>query len=311
MLAFTHAAGHVSVLLSEAVAALAVKPDGIYLDATFGRGGHGRAILEQLGPKGRLIALDRDPQAIAAGQALADARLVLAHAPFSELAAVLDTLGAPRIDGVLFDLGVSSPQLDDPERGFSFRHDAPLDMRMDTTRGETAAAWLARANIRDITEVLKNYGEERFAFQIAEKVVALRAERSLATTGEFAALVRETVRTREPGQDAATRSFQALRIHVNQELREIALALPRALDRLTPGGRLAVIAFHSLEDRIVKNFLRDAAHPDNLPKNLPLRAAELPPPRLKLIGKPVRPSAAEVAANPRARSAILRTAEKT
>lgn len=312
MLAFVHASAHISVLLAEAVTALCVKPDGVYLDATFGRGGHSRAILERLGPSGRLIALDRDPEAIAAGKALTDkdARFTLAHRPFSELSGALDAVQVGTVDGVLFDLGVSSPQLDAPGRGFSFRYDAPLDMRMDTTQGETAAEWLARAEPKAITEVLKHYGDERFAFQISKKIVALRAERPLATTTELAALIRETVRTREPGQDPATRSFQAIRIHVNEELREIALALPQALDRLSPGGRLAVIAFHSLEDRIVKQFLRDAAQPDDLPKHLPLRADELPEPRIRIIGKPLRPSEAEIAANPRARSAVLRVAEK-
>lgn len=312
MLAFTHASAHVSVLLAETMEALRVRPDGIYLDATFGRGGHSAAILEQLGQSGRLIALDRDPEAIAAGQALAgaDARLTLAHCPFSELSGALDAAHVSAVDGILFDLGVSSPQLDAPGRGFSFRYDAPLDMRMDPTRGETAAEWLARAEPKEITEVLKNYGDERFAFQISKKIAASRAGRPLATTGELAALIREAVLTREPGQDPATRSFQAIRIHVNQELQEIGLALPKALDRLKPGGRLAVIAFHSLEDRIVKRFLREAAQPDDFPKRLPLRADELPEPRARIIGKPLRPSAAEIAANPRARSAVLRVAEK-
>jgi len=312
MLAFVHASAHISVLLAETMAALCVKPNGVYLDATFGRGGHSRAILEQLGPTGRLIALDRDPEAIAAGKTLAeaDARFTLMHRPFSELSEALDAAHVNAVDGVLFDLGVSSPQLDAPGRGFSFRHDAPLDMRMDPTRGETAAEWLARAEPKAITEVLKHNGNERFALEISKKIIAVRSTRPLATTLELAALIREAVRTREPGQDPATRSFQALRIHVNEELREIALALPQALDRLNSGGRLTVIAFHSLEDRIVKQFLRDAAQPDGLPKHLPLRADELPEPRIRLIGKPLRPSQAEIAANPRARSAILRVAEK-
>ena len=214
------------------------------------------------------------------------------------------------VDGILFDIGVSSPQIDDGERGFSFRHDAPLDMRMDTTQGETAAEWLARAEIREITEVIRDYGEERFAFQIAKKVVAARLEQPIVTTGQFAALVRATVRTREPGQDAATRSFQALRIHINQELGQLELALPQALDLLKPGGRLVVISFHSLEDRIVKNFMREQLTADSLPKSLPLRADQLPKPKLRLVGKPVKASAAEVAANPRARSAVMRVAEK-
>jgi len=210
----------------------------------------------------------------------------------------------------LFDVGVSSPQIDDGERGFSFRYDAPLDMRMDTTQGETAAEWLARAELREITEVIKNYGEERFAFQIAKKVVAARSEQPILTTTQFAALVRETVRTREPGQDPATRSFQALRIHINQELRQLEVVLPQALDLLKPGGRLVVISFHSLEDRIVKTFMRAQSTADALPKGLPLRADQLPKPKLRLVGKAFKPSPSEVVANPRARSAVMRVAEK-
>jgi 16S rRNA (cytosine1402-N4)-methyltransferase len=301
---------HVTVLLDKAVESLAIKADGIYMDATFGRGGHSRRILSLLGESGRLVALDRDPQAIAAGAEINDGRFQLVHRAFGELAEAADEGGVSGVDGVLFDVGVSSPQIDDGERGFSFRYDAPLDMRMDTTQGETAAEWLARAEIRDITEVIKNYGEERFAFQIAKKVVAARLEQPIVTTAQFAALVRSAVRTREPGQDAATRSFQALRIHINQELRQLEVALPQALDLLKPGGRLVVISFHSLEDRIVKNFMRAQATPDDLPKGLPLRADQLPQPKLRLIGKALRPEAAEVAANPRARSAVMRVAEK-
>ncbi|TXT25052.1 MAG: 16S rRNA (cytosine1402-N4)-methyltransferase [Rhodocyclaceae bacterium] len=306
----TRSAAHVTVLLEEAVDALAIKPDGIYVDATFGRGGHSRRILSELNEKGRLVAVDRDPQAIAAGAAIDDPRFLLVHRAFGELAEAADEAGVSGVDGVLFDVGVSSPQIDDGERGFSFRYDAPLDMRMDTTQGETAAEWLARAEIRDITEVIRNYGEERFAFQIAKKVVAARVEQPIVTTGQFAALVRETVRTREPGQDPATRSFQALRIHINQELRQLEIALPQALGLLKPGGRLVVICFHSLEDRIVKNFMRNESVADDLPKGLPLRADQLPKPKLRLLGKPVKPSAAEIAANPRARSAVMRVAEK-
>ncbi|MFC5300162.1 16S rRNA (cytosine(1402)-N(4))-methyltransferase RsmH [Azospira restricta] len=304
-------AQHLTVLLREAVEALAIKPAGVYVDATFGRGGHSRAILERLGPSGRLLALDRDPRAIAAAAAIGDERLRVVHRPFAEMAAAMGEAGFGRADGVLMDIGVSSPQLDEGERGFSFRFDAPLDMRMDTTQGETAAEWLARADEREITQVVRDYGEERFAFQIAKKIVAARNERPVATTGQLAALVREAVRTREPGQDPATRTFQALRIHINQELEQLALALPQAVDMLNPGGRLVVISFHSLEDRIVKRFLRDAAAPDaSLPKNLPLMASQLPQPKLRLVGKPVKASAAEIAANPRARSAVMRVAEK-
>ena len=306
----TGCAAHLTVLLEEAIDALAIRAEGVYLDATFGRGGHSRRILACLNEKGRLVAVDRDPMAISFGRAINDPRFHLVHRAFGELADVAIDAGIEVVDVVLFDLGVSSRQFDDGERGFSFRHDAPLDMRMDTTRGETAAEWLARAEIREITEVIRSYGEERFAFQIAKKVVATRLEQPIVTTGQFAALVRATVRTREPGQDAATRSFQALRIHINQELSQLALALPQALDLLRPGGRLVVISFHSLEDRIVKNFMRTQSSADSLPKSLPVRADQLPKPRLRLVGKAAKPSAAEIAANPRARSAVMRAAEK-
>ena len=306
----TAALSHQTVLLREAVEALTIKPAGIYVDGTFGRGGHSRAILERLGPEGRLLAFDRDPQAIEAARAINDSRLTITHCAFAELGAALRQADVAWVDGVLLDVGVSSPQIDEGERGFSFRFDAPLDMRMDTTQGETAAEFLAAAEIKDITEVIRNYGEERFAFQIAKKIVATRSERPLTTTGQLAALVRETVRTREPGQDAATRTFQALRIHVNQELEQLTLVLPQAMDVLRPGGRLVVISFHSLEDRIVKRFMRDEASTDRLPKNLPLRSIDLPQPHLRLIGKPVKASNEEVAANPRARSAVMRVAEK-
>ncbi|SMB21018.1 S-adenosyl-dependent methyltransferase activity on membrane-located substrates [Sterolibacterium denitrificans] len=301
---------HRTVLLREAVEALAIKADGIYVDATFGRGGHSREILARLGPQGRLIALDRDPAAIAAGSALKDERFTLQHAAFSGIAATLDGLAVGQVDGVLLDIGVSSPQLDEAARGFSFRFDAPLDMRMDTSRGETAAEWLARASQQEIERVVRDYGEERFAHAIAKAVVAARAEHGIATTGQFAALVEKAVRTREPGQHPATRSFQALRIHVNQELEELSLALPQCVARLAPGGRLVVISFHSLEDRIVKRFMREQTQPPHLPARLPVRAAELPRPALRLVGKPVFPGVDETTANPRARSAVMRVAEK-
>ena len=301
---------HVTVLLDEAVDSLAIKADGIYMDATFGRGGHSRRILSKLNEKGRLVAVDRDLNAIAAGAEIKDSRFQLVHRAFGEIAEAAAEAGVQNVDGILFDVGVSSPQIDDGERGFSFRHNAPLDMRMDTTQGETAAEWLARAEIKEITEVIRNYGEERFAFQIAKKVVVARLEQPIVTTGQFASLVRSTVRTREPGQDPATRSFQALRIHINQELRQLEVALPQALELLKPGGRLVVISFHSLEDRIVKTFMRDQSTADDLPKGLPLRADQLPKPKLRLIGKMSKPTAAEIAANPRARSAVMRVAEK-
>jgi 16S rRNA (cytosine1402-N4)-methyltransferase len=304
------AASHITVLLHEAVEALAIRPDGIYVDGTFGRGGHSRAILARLGPSGRLIAFDRDPVAVVAGQAVQDPRFELVHAPFSDFAAALAERGVEQVDGVLLDLGVSSPQLDEADRGMSFRFDAPLDMRMDTTRGVTAAEWLAEAPVADITRVLREYGEERFAYEIAKAVVAARAGGHVATTGQLAALVEKTVRTREPGQHPATRTFQALRICVNQELEELSLVLPQVVAALAAGGRLVVISFHSLEDRIVKRFMRDESRPPQLPARLPVRAADLPKPRLGLVGKPVRPSDAEVAANTRSRSAVMRIAER-
>lgn len=301
---------HVPVLGREAVDALEVRPDGVYVDGTFGRGGHSRLILGRLGSGGRLIAIDRDPAAVATGATWTDGRFRCAHARISRLAEVLEDAGVEAVDGVLFDVGVSSPQLDEAARGFSFRRDGPLDMRMDPSSGESAAEWLERATEQDIAEVIWRYGEERFAKQIARAVVAARARQPVRTTRELAALVAAAVRTREPGQDPATRTFQAVRIHVNQELEELEVALSAACARLRPGGRLVVISFHSLEDRIVKRFLRERSQPPALPARLPIRAADLPTPDLRLVGKPVRAGAAEIAANPRARSAIMRIAEK-
>ncbi|MDR0996455.1 MAG: 16S rRNA (cytosine(1402)-N(4))-methyltransferase RsmH [Zoogloeaceae bacterium] len=306
------APAHRSVLLAEAIASLAIVPDGVYLDATFGRGGHSREILARLGPQGRLLALDRDPEAIAAGHAdplFADARFTLCHSPFSQLAEAAADAGITAFDGILFDLGVSSPQIDTPERGFSFRFDGPLDMRMDPSAGQAAHEWLANVSVSDLAEVLKNYGEERFAFKIAKAIVAARSQGSLATTGQLADLIRQSVPGYEAGQDAATRSFQAIRIFLNAELEELAAALPEAFRLLKkPGGCLAVIAFHSLEDRIVKRFFKRLADPDDLPKNLPVPADQLPRPQLKIAGKAIRPASAETAINPRARSAVLRVA---
>ena len=301
---------HVTVLLHEAVDALQVKPEGVYVDGTFGRGGHSRLILERLGPLGRLIALDKDPAAIAAGRELQDARFMLVHSGFAQLGAVLGRLSVEKVDGVLLDLGVSSPQLDEAERGFSFRFDAPLDMRMDTSRGETAAAWLARVDEKLLGEVIRDYGEERFAKQIARALVAARQEQPVVTTGQLGGIVAQAVRTREPGQHPATRTFQAIRIYLNEELGELESILPQCVNVLKAGGRLAVISFHSLEDRIVKRFMRDMAQPDKLPRNLPLRAADLPQGMLHLVGKAVRASEIELEANPRARSAVLRVAER-
>ena len=310
---------HITVLLREAVDALAIKADGVYVDATFGRGGHSRAILDQLGPYGKLIAIDRDPRAIEAGEILAkqDKRFSLHHAAMSELTGVLkQALGSEAgskegvVDGMLADLGVSSPQLDVEERGFSFRFNGPLDMRMDTSRGETVEEWLNAASEQKIGEVIWRYGEERFARQIARAVVAARIIGRIRTTRELAELVGKTVRTREPGQNPATRTFQAFRIFINQELEEIEKVLPQAVASLRTGGRLVVIAFHSLEDRIVKRFMQNAAKADHLPSKLPIRANEVNDATLRIIGKPVKPGDAEISANPRARSAIMRVAEK-
>ena len=301
---------HQPVLAAEAVAALALRPEGTYVDGTFGRGGHSRLILARLGPRARLIALDRDPQAVEAARQIRDARFSIVHRAFGGLAAALDAQGAGQVQGMLFDLGLSSPQIDDPARGFSFRADGPLDMRMDPTQGTPAAEWLATASEAQLREVIGGYGEERFAKQVAAAIAAARRDAPIRTTRQLADLVGAAVRTREPGQDPATRTFQALRIFVNRELEEVSLMLPQAVERLAPGGRLALISFHSLEDRIVKRFLLACARPA-LPRDLPLRASEMPQALLTIAGRPMRPAAAEVAANPRARSAVLRVAERT
>jgi 16S rRNA (cytosine1402-N4)-methyltransferase len=300
---------HVPVLLEEAVAALNVREGKTYVDGTFGRGGHSAAILARVGVRGRLLALDQDPAAIS-HRPLQDPRLELIHARFSQMGRVLAERGVERVAGVLLDLGVSSPQLEEAARGFSFVRDGPLDMRMDPTRGESAAQWLARATQEEIREVIRNHGEERFAQSVAAAIVAARGREPLRTTRQLAEVVGRAVRTREPGQHPATRTFQALRIHVNQELEELALALPQAADLLEPAGRLAVISFHSLEDRIVKTFIRERSTADRLPRGVPVRAAELPKPQLKAIGRAIKPGEAEVLRNPRARSAVLRVAEK-
>ncbi|MBI5753428.1 MAG: 16S rRNA (cytosine(1402)-N(4))-methyltransferase RsmH [Hydrogenophilales bacterium] len=302
---------HVPVLLAEAVDALNVKPDGVYVDATFGRGGHSQAILARLGKQGRLIVFDKDPTAIETARAMQDARLTVIHAGFAQLSAALREIGVVKVDGVLLDLGVSSPQLNEASRGFSFRMPGPLDMRMDTTRGRTAAEWLAKVEERELAEVIANYGEERFAKQIARAIVAARAGGPIDSTRLLSKIVAEVIPTYEPGQNPATRTFQAIRIYINQELEELSLVLPQCVALLTPGGRMAVISFHSLEDRIVKRFLKSEAQPDQLPSKFPIKAADLPQPRMKPVGKAKRPSAAECAANPRARSAVLRVAERT
>lgn len=305
--------GHVTVLLNEAVAGLQVQPDGVYVDGTFGRGGHSRLILSQLGKDGRLVVFDKDPQAIAVAQELArqDARVLVVHEGFSALRRSLQQLGISRINGALFDLGISSPQIDDAGRGFSFRFDAPLDMRMDTTRGQSAAQWLAVAEEQDIHEVIKNYGEERFSRQIARTIVAQREQSPITTTGQLARLVAQVVRTRERGQDPATRTFQAIRIFINRELEEITVVLPQVMECLVAGGRMAVISFHSLEDRIVKRFMQQHSKPAPLPRWAVVKEAEREQPPLRLIGKAQKPAPAEIEVNPRARSAVLRVAERS
>ena len=301
---------HATVLLHEAVEALQIKLGGIYVDGTFGRGGHSRLILQRLGQQGRLIALDKDPAAVAAGQQISDARFQLVHSDFEALTEVLRRLSVGKVDGVLLDLGVSSPQLDDAERGFSFRFDAPLDMRMDSSRGQTAAEWLASVDESFLGEVIHDYGEERFAKQIARALVAARKEQAILTTRQLSEIIAKVVRTREPGKNPATRTFQAIRIYINRELEELTHILPQCVDCLKPGGRLAVISFHSLEDRIVKRFMRDMAQGDKLPMGLPIRAADIPAGKMKLVGKAIYAGAEELAANPRARSAVLRVAER-
>ncbi|AJX15407.1 ribosomal RNA small subunit methyltransferase H [Burkholderia ubonensis] len=304
---------HRTVLLDEAVDALVTRPDGIYVDGTFGRGGHSRAVLARLGAAGRLIAFDKDPRAIETAQGIEDARFSIVHDSFASMQGALAARGIGKVSGVLLDLGVSSPQVDDPQRGFSFRADGPLDMRMDPTRGESAAEWLARASLQELTEVIRDYGEERFAFQIAKALVARRAESDrlgpLDSTGELAQIVGHVVKTREKGKDPATRTFQAIRIHVNQELADLQVVLDAALSLLEQGGRLVVISFHSLEDRIVKRFMQAHASAPAVDRRLPIRAVDLPSPPLKIIGRKF-PSDAEVAANPRARSAVMRIAER-
>ena len=302
---------HVAVLAQEAIEALNIRSDGIYVDCTYGRGGHSRLILEKLGAGGRLIALDRDPEAVQAGQALRDPRFVIVRSPFSRVREVLQELDVAGVDGMLLDIGVSSPQIDDARRGFSFRSDAPLDMRMDPQHGLSAAEWLATAEESEIREVIRNHGEERFAKQIAAAIVEARTRGPVDTTRKLAALVADAVPTREPRQDPATRTFQALRIHVNQELEELSVVLPQCVALLGAGGRLVVISFHSLEDRIVKRFMRTQSQADALPARLPVRARDLPQPRMRLIGRAVRASDAETAVNPRARSAVMRVAERT
>ncbi|MFZ5594675.1 MAG: 16S rRNA (cytosine(1402)-N(4))-methyltransferase RsmH [Pseudomonadota bacterium] len=303
---------HQPVLLAETIAALDVRPDGIYVDGTFGRGGHARAIMQRLGPQGRLLAIDKDPQAVAvAREAFAgDARFSIQRGTFAMLKEYVQACGwMGRIDGVLLDLGVSSPQLDDAERGFSFLRDGPLDMRMDPESGISAAQWLATASEQDIASVLYTYGEERYSRRIARAIVAARNEAPIATTGRLAAIVAAANPAWEKDKHPATRSFQAIRIFINRELDDLQACLPQAVEVLAPGGRLAVISFHSLEDRIVKRFIRDEARGDVFPPGLPVTQAQLRP-RLRAVGKAIYAGDEEIKENPRARSAVLRVASR-
>lgn len=305
---------HTTVLLDEAVNGLNLRANGIYIDGTFGRGGHSRLILSQLGADGQLLAIDRDPQAIEAARAIDDRRFSIIHGPFSAIADYMAERGLTgRIDGILLDLGVSSPQLDDPLRGFSFMRDGPLDMRMDTTRGLSASEWLARAGADDIAWVLKTFGEERFAKRIAQAIVEKNQQSPMTRTHELAELIVNASPFREKHKHPATRSFQAIRIYINSELEELERALDSALGVLAPGGRLSVISFHSLEDRLVKRFIRDHSRGPQVPARMPLTEAQIAEQggaaQLRPVGK-MQPSAREVAQNPRARSSVLRFAER-
>jgi 16S rRNA (cytosine1402-N4)-methyltransferase len=301
---------HSTVLLHEAVDALQpFKAHGIYVDGTFGRGGHSRLLLSQLPATARLISFDKDLQAIANASQISDPRFSIVHNSFATLQAELAQRGITHVDGVLLDLGISSPQVDDATRGFSFRADGPLDMRMDTTRGISAATWLETATEKNIEEVIRNYGEERFAFQIAKAIAARRLTAPVSSTRELAELVAGAVKTREKGKDPATRTFQAIRIFINQELEDLESGLTQAFDLLATDGKLVVISFHSLEDRIVKQFMAARAVVKQPERRLPIRSADLPQPLMKLLGR-IKPSDAEVSANPRARSAIMRVAQR-
>ncbi|UAW98999.1 16S rRNA (cytosine(1402)-N(4))-methyltransferase RsmH [Halopseudomonas nanhaiensis] len=303
---------HISVLLTEALDGLAVRAGGLYVDGTFGRGGHSRAILDKLGESGRLIAFDKDPEAIRVGDQLAaeDGRFVVVRRSFADMAEELRQRGeSGKVDGVLLDLGVSSPQLDDPERGFSFLNDGPLDMRMDPSQGQSAAEWINSASEADIATVLFEYGEERFSRRMARAIVLRRAEQPFTRTADLAEVIKQANPAWEKHKHPATRAFQGIRIFINRELDDLSLGLRAALDVLAPGGRLAVISFHSLEDRLVKQFMRLEAKGAPIPRGLPIRESEISV-SINLVSKAIKPSAEEVAANPRARSAVLRIAEK-
>ena len=304
---------HLSVLMQESIDGLAIKPDGVYMDATFGRGGHSRQILNALSPNGKLIAIDRDLSAIEAAKSLAgDSRFSIHHRPFSELQAVAEELGLiGKIDGILMDLGVSSPQLDDAERGFSFMRNGPLDMRMDITRGLSAAQWLAVAEEQDITQVIKEFGEEKFGKRIAHGIVNARQIAPITDTAQLAEIIDLAVPVKDKYKHPATRSFQAIRIYVNSELDEIKTGLKAALSTLAPQGRLAVISFHSLEDRLAKRFIREQSRGLNVPHGMPIMQAEIDAAKaMKPIGKAIKPSADEIQRNVRSRSSVLRVAEK-
>jgi len=303
---------HRTVLLDEAVDALELsggRSNGIYIDGTFGRGGHSRLILSRLGPQARLIAFDKDPQAIATAEQISDPRFTIVHDSFATMASALAERGVAQVDGVLLDLGISSPQVDDAARGFSFRNDGPLDMRMDTTRGLSAAEWLAVETVGNLEKVIRDYGEERFAYQIAKAIVARREVEPISTTRQLAGIVAGAVKTREKNKDPATRTFQAIRIHINQELEDLEAGLSQAYDCVAPGGILAIISFHSLEDRMVKRFFASKANVPQPDRRLPIRAVDLPQPEMKLLAK-IKPSDEEIDANPRARSAVMRVARK-
>jgi 16S rRNA (cytosine1402-N4)-methyltransferase len=307
-----HGLQHRTVLLDEAVDALGLegaRASGTYIDGTFGRGGHSRLILSKLAPEGRLIAFDKDPQAIATAEQIDDPRFSIVHDSFATMVEALAARGIAKVDGILLDLGISSPQVDDASRGFSFRNDGPLDMRMDTTRGISAAEWLATVPEQQLEKVIRDYGEERFAFQIAKAIAARRAVEPISSTRQLAAIVANAVKTREKGKDPATRTFQAVRIFINKELEDLEAGLSAAYQLLAPGARMSVISFHSLEDRMVKQFLASKAKVEQPDRRLPIRAVDLPQPLMKLINK-TKPSGPEVEANPRARSAVLRVAER-
>ena len=304
---------HISVLLDECIEALAIKPNGIYVDATFGRGGHSAHILDSLGEDGQLIAFDRDPQAIKAAERFADdKRFRIIHSPFGDMAEELESLGLTgKIDGVLMDLGVSSPQLDDAERGFSFLRDGPLDMRMDTSRGQSAAQWLASAEEQDIAQVIKEFGEEKFGKRIAHAIVDYRQQQPLARTSELVTIIDQAMPVKDKFKHPATRTFQGIRIYINAELEQLRVGLKAATGILRPGGRLAVISFHSLEDRLVKRFMKEQSKGKALPPGLPVTQAEIDADKvLTLIGKAIKPGEEELKHNVRSRSAVLRVAEK-